>query len=489
MKNNIIIKAIIRLLLLPFTFLNGINHHIIKLSSSIKRRITFNYILLYVISSIFTIVIVLVGYYYIEYRHFIPQQVRTDKQLISTSLTASEYNDVLSKIAIYRDADVFITELKDNTILYTDNKYNEFLGYPTTLMDSIDFISTYKKIPFLSMVLINDTYHKLYYYFEISEYINKGYLLLLLVGGAELLGLFLIWIFGSQKSKKVLQPIYAMTKTAKEISIYNLDARLNVSEAKYELKDLAYTLNKMLDNLKIDYTKQKRFVSDVSHELRTPISIIDGYANMLQRWGKKDEAILDESIEAIKNEANNMKDLVENLLFLARHDNQTLKYNKDNFYIDVLLGEVIRETSIIDKKHILEHNITPNLVIYGDRNRIKQAIRIFVDNAIKYTPPSGTIVIKCYKDSNDIMISIKDTGIGISREDLGNIFNRFYRSDKSRTRETGGHGLGLSIAKIIIVGHEGKIKVRSKLEVGSEIIIRFPTPVMNSLAAPDISKK
>ena len=126
-----------------------------------------------------------------------------------------------------------------------------------------------------------------------------------------------------------------MTKTAKEITIYNMDARLNISEAKYELKDLAYTLNKMLDSLKIDYTKQKRFVSDVSHELRTPISIIDGYASMLQRWGKKDEEVLNESIEAIKNEDGNMKDLVENLLFLARHDNQTLKHNKENIYINV----------------------------------------------------------------------------------------------------------------------------------------------------------
>lgn len=477
MRNNVIIKGIIKLLLLPFSLFNGIHRHFVKLRSSIKRKITFNYILLYMVSGVFTVVIVLCGYYYLEYEVFIPREVYNDVQLIKTCSTDAEYNDMLSKIGFYRNADVFIVELKGNKIVYMDNKYNDFLGFPYTSVDFLEFISTHRKLPFISTIVINDNSYKLYYYFDIHDYLNKGYMLLILVSGAEIFGLLIIWILGSLKSKKVLQPIYTMTNTAKEISIYNLDARLNISEAKYELKDMAYTLNKMLDSLKIDYTKQKRFVSDVSHELRTPISIIHGYASMLQRWGKKDEAILDESIEAIKNEANNMKDLVENLLFLARHDNQTLKYNRENFYIDELLGEVIKETAIIDKKHILEHNITPKIVIYGDRNRIKQAIRIFVDNAIKYTPPSGKIVIKCFKDNENIVISIKDTGIGIGREDLGNIFNRFYRSDKSRTRETGGHGLGLSIAKIIIVGHQGKIKVRSKLEIGSEIIINFPTPV------------
>ncbi|QUI22828.1 ATP-binding protein [Vallitalea pronyensis] len=473
MRNNVLIRGIIRLLSLPFGLFRGINRHFLKLRTSIKRKITFNFVLLYIVTGIFTIIIVLSGYYYLEYEVFMPSEVHNDIQLIKTCSTDAEFNDILSKIGYYRNADIFITEL-NNDIVYMDNKYNDFLGFPFTMVEFFEFIPTYRKIPYISMLFINNHQYKIYYYFNLYDYLEKGYLLLLIVGGAELFGLMVIWIFGSLKSKKVLKPIYTMTKTAKEISIYNLDARLNISEAKYELKDMAYTLNKMLDNLKIDYTKQKRFVSDVSHELRTPISIIDGYASMLQRWGKKDEAILDESIEAIKNEANNMKDLVENLLFLARHDNQTLKYNRENFYIDELLNEVIKETAIIDKKHILEHNISPNLVIYGDRNRIKQAIRIFVDNAIKYTPPSGKIVIKCFKDNDNIVISIKDTGIGISREDLGNIFNRFYRSDKSRTRETGGHGLGLSIAKIIIVGHQGKIKVRSKLEVGSEIIIHFP---------------
>ncbi|WP_113674657.1 sensor histidine kinase [Vallitalea guaymasensis] len=475
-------KLLINILILPYTilkFINNIfNNNIRKVKFSIKRKITFNYIMLYFISCIFTLIIVISGYLYLEHELFIPKKINVDESLLKECTTDLEIKDTIRKIAVYRDSDIIIAELDDNIVYASDD--NLFgIPYPETKIQFFEFIKENKKLPYKEIISLNNKFHKIFYYFNVSSFTNRAKILALLVGAGELFGLFIIWLFGSHKSKKVLKPIYTMTTMAKDITIYNMDARLNISEAKYELKDLAYTLNKMLDSLKTDYTKQKRFVSDVSHELRTPISIIDGYASMLQRWGKKDEEVLNESIEAIKNEAENMKDLVENLLFLARHDNQTLEYNMENFYIDELLNEVIKETGIIDKKHIIEHTITPNVLISGDKNRLKQAIRIFVDNAIKYTPPSGKIIIKSYKTDTGISVSIKDTGIGISREDLGNIFNRFYRSDKSRTRQTGGHGLGLSIAKIIVLGHKGKIKVRSKLGIGTEIIITIPTSIPN----------
>lgn len=475
-------KIVINILILPYTilkFINNIfNNNIRKVKFSIKRKITFNYIMLYFISCIFTLLIVISGYLYLEHKIFIPKKISIDEELLRECTTDLEIKDTIKTIALYRDSDIIITGLDDNIVYASDNNIFD-IPYPETKLKLFEFIKENKKLPYKDIISFNGKFHKIFYYFNIYSFSKKAKILALLVSAGQLFGLFIIWLFGSLKSKKVLKPIYTMTTMAKDITIYNMDARLNIGEAKYELKDLAYTLNKMLDSLKTDYTKQKRFVSDVSHELRTPISIIDGYASMLQRWGKKDEEVLNESIEAIKNEAENMKDLVENLLFLARHDNQTLIYNKENFYIDELLNEVIRETGIIDKKHIIEHTITPNVLICGDRNRLKQAIRIFVDNAIKYTPPSGKIILESYKTDSDIGISIKDTGIGISREDLGNIFNRFYRSDKSRTRQTGGHGLGLSIAKIIILGHKGKIKVRSKIGIGTEIIITIPTSIQN----------
>lgn len=471
-------KIIFNIIKLPYTTLKFLislfSFHIKKLRFSIKRKITFNYIMLYIISCIFTLLIVVSGYFYLEYELIIPNKIYRDEKIIKSCDTDIELYNTLDKIAFYRDANIVVVNM-ENALIYTNDQYNVYEPYPHSIIDYIGFIKNHLKVPYMKILSFNNNYYKLYYYFNIDNFILRPSIIASLVLVSQIFGLIIIWLFGSLKSKKVLKPIYTMTKTAEEITIRNLDARLNVNEAKYELKDLAFTLNRMLDNINIDYTKQKRFVSDVSHELRTPISIIHGYASMLQRWGKKDAEVLDESIEAIKNEAENMKDLVENLLFLARHDNQTLKYNKENFYLDQLLNEVIKETGIIDKTHIIAHEIEPNISIYGDRNRIKQAIRIFVDNAIKYTPPSGKITLKSYKSKEYIHISVKDSGIGISKDDLGNIFNRFYRSDKSRTRQTGGHGLGLSIAKIIILGHKGTIKVRSKIEQGSEIIVTLPS--------------
>ena len=182
----------------------------------------------------------------------------------------------------------------------------------------------------------------------------------------------------------MLSPVYEMTLEAKKISISNMDKRLLVSKAKYELKDLAITLNDMLDRLSEDYTKQKRFVSDVSHELRTPISIINGYANMLERWGKSDRAILDEAIGAIISEVKNMQKLVENLLTLVRSDNQTLIYNKELFYLDDLVDAVIKESQMINEKsQNISFYMDQAIQVELDQTKIKQMLRIFVDNADK----------------------------------------------------------------------------------------------------------
>jgi len=198
---------------------------------------------------------------------------------------------------------------------------------------------------------------------------------------------------------------------------------------------------------------------------------VQGYVDMLDRWGKNDREILQESIDAIKNESENMKELIEKLLFLARHDKDTFVFQKEEFSLSEMLLEIAKETHIIDSSHKINIDISKEVPIYADRNRIKQAIRILIDNALKYTPADGEILISLGDEGDDIAISIKDTGVGMTREELRHIFDRFYRSDQSRTKEKGGHGLGLAIAKIIILGHGGKIKVKSKVGEGSEFVI------------------
>jgi len=278
---------------------------------------------------------------------------------------------------------------------------------------------------------------------------------------------------GSKASKKMLRPVDNMTKTVKNITINALDTRLDVSGSKDELKELAETFNNMLDRLEQSYELQNQFVSDASHELRTPISVIQGYVNLLDRWGKNDKAVLEESIGAIKSESESMKNLIESLLFLARGDKNAHQLKLEPLYINELIDEVVKETKLMDTSHEISKLNPDILQIYADRSLLKQALRIFIDNSIKYTPSGGKIKITCVLQNQKVLITIEDNGIGISKEDLPNVFNRFYRADKSRAKETGGTGLGLSIAKWIILKHKSDIEIESKINIGTKISLLF----------------
>ncbi len=290
----------------------------------------------------------------------------------------------------------------------------------------------------------------------------------------NIIGLIIIIIIGSKASKKFLSPVYTMADTVKKISINALDKRLDIKGSKNELKDLAKTFNDMMDRIQSSIEKQNQFVSDASHELRTPISVIQGYANMLDRWGKDDKDVLEESIDAIKSESKSMKDLIEKLLFLARGDKNTQKVEKENFMMNELIDEIVKETKLIDDVHKIENEHNDEFSINADKKLIKEAIRIFIDNSIKYTEKGEGIKIDSYKREKEAIITIADNGTGISKEDLPHIFDRFYRADKSRTKSSGGTGLGLSISKWIIDKHNGKIHVWSEINIGTIVKITLP---------------
>jgi len=281
-------------------------------------------------------------------------------------------------------------------------------------------------------------------------------------------------------NKVVLKPIADMTQAAAALSANNLSNRINIAGTKNELKDLATVINGMLDRIERSYNSQKQFVSDASHELRTPIAVIQGYANMLERWGKTDKAVLDEGITAISQETASMKELVERLLFLARHDKQSLMLEMEVFDPGEIMSAVYRDAKLLSSAHEFALLPLPHCTIRGDKGMLKQLMRILVDNAMKYTPSGGKITLGMAKEGDDCVLSVKDTGQGMSAEELPRIFDRFYRSDKARKSQSGGHGLGLSIARIIVVAHHGRMSVRSKEGVGTTFRIRLPITDENS---------
>lgn len=291
---------------------------------------------------------------------------------------------------------------------------------------------------------------------------------------ADCIGLTLSLILGNLVSRRMLKPIDNITKAAREISISDLNQKIEFVDNDDELSRLASTFNDMIERLRVSFEKQNAFVSDASHELRTPISVIRGYVDLIDGWGKEDKAVLDEAITAIQNEAYNMESLVEKLLFLARSDTGRLAVTKEKFSLDILIEEIITEYDIIYPERVLKTYAKKDSQLWADRSLIKQALRALIDNGIKFSPEKSEINITVKKDSNNLTISVKDRGIGIPQGRIDRIFERFFRVDSSRGKKTGGTGLGLSIVQIIVNAHGGKIEVESELGQGTVMSITLP---------------
>ena len=229
------------------------------------------------------------------------------------------------------------------------------------------------------------------------------------------------------------------------------------------------------EHVKLD-NMRKEFVADVSHELKTPITSIIGYADTLQE-GEYDRATQEKFLSVISSEGRRMADLVSDLLTLSRYDTNRVTGNITEFDLGELAKKCQEKLEIeIEKKHQeVECYVTADVPpIKADKNGIERVILNVLSNAVKYTPENGNIKIYVGFVYNDAYIKVIDNGIGIPKEDLGRVFERFYRVDKARSREMGGTGLGLSIAKEIIEQNKGSIDIKSEYGKGTEVVIRIP---------------
>jgi len=300
-------------------------------------------------------------------------------------------------------------------------------------------------------------------------------------------------LFRTGRIRQIMKPLNEIALTAEQLSHLDEDAlekfdhmehvidELNpsmpgarISTGDADLQGLEIAINNLLERMRESQRSQARFVSDASHELRTPISVIQGYVNMLDRWGKEDEQILEESIEAIKNESDHMKNLIEQLLFLARGDSgrNTLKY--EDFDLTEMVRDVFEESEMIDETHPYVFEGSQPIMVNGDLSMMKQSLRILVQNAAKYSSSGDTIKLSVAIIGGKGAYIVQDEGIGMAAADVSNVFERFYRSDAARNSSEGGTGLGLSIAKWIVDAHRGEIEVLSRPEFGTRFTVKFP---------------
>jgi len=292
----------------------------------------------------------------------------------------------------------------------------------------------------------------------------------------------------SKKIREALNPINEVAIKAEELSKltfdvdkyqeieeaisnvkFNAEKPLDIGDA--DLQGIEAALNNMLIKLRESYEKQARFVNDASHELRTPIAVIDGYANMLARWGKEDEKILDEGIAAIQHESKHMEYLVNQLLFLARGDAGRMRFELKEVSLNDLMQEVYEESLMIDENHPYRYQKPDqDIKLEVDEGLLKQAVRILVDNSSKYTKEHDEIILSVgYNENKRPYLQVQDTGIGMAEADVEHMFERFYRADEARTYN--GTGLGLSIAKWIVDKHKGHFEITSRTNLGTRIRI------------------
>ena len=348
---------------------------------------------------------------------------------------------------IWANPDMEVSEFQGGAV-YHARRYIEYGGIPyqvhffRTIMTEKDFFSSLQRLIFYTVAI--------------------GFVLALLAGH------FI--------SRRILKPIREFTWTARSIEVERLGRRLDVPRARDELSELARTFNRMLDRLQEGFSQQQRFVSDASHELRTPLTVILGYSDMLSRWGREDKNILDEGITAIRSEAENMQQLIEKLLFLARADQKRQAVNKEAVDLAELLADTIEKMHTVTTSHEVTLGRNDPATVSADPVLLRQLLRIFLENSVKYTPPGGHIHAYSIRsnDGSSVTITLTDDGIGIAPEHQARIFDRFYRVDSSRTKETGGSGLGLSIARWIAERHDIKLVLKSAVDEGTTITLNIP---------------
>ena len=394
-----------------------------------------------------------------------------------------------------------VTDVKGGTIIENDPQFpsiSEMVKYarknaPLWANPNFVLIETNEAMTYYKRMTLERGGQIFYLHFFKTITFEKQFLryMLSILFTVNIIGIILALIVGYIVSSKILQPIRNVTNTAKAIEAQNMNERLEIGQTRDEVTELADTFNHMLDRLQDSFKHQQQFVSDASHELRTPVTVILGYADMLARWGKEDEELLDEGITSIQSEANNMHILIEELLFLARADQNKQLLIKAPMDLSLIIDAVTERMSLKETQSI---DVLINDVgeIYADKDAIEKMLLIFIDNGIKYSGDEGKVRIYSRHEDKCMKVSIEDNGVGIAKEHQEKIFERFYRVDSSRTKLAEGvtsAGLGLSIAKWIADQHDIKIDLESEINEGTKITLTIPLTMIKLSGDEDTNKK
>jgi len=293
-------------------------------------------------------------------------------------------------------------------------------------------------------------------------------------------GILLASVGGYFLARRSLSPVVEMSAQAGRIGASNLHERLLVKNHKDELGRLAHSFNDLLDRLDQSFERQRKFVADASHELRTPVAILCGEADVALSQPSRSPEEYRESLDILSAEAKRLKHIVEDLFTLARADAGQYSLAQEDFYLDELVCECTRNlrTLAAAKQIKLECSAPEEMPVRADETLIRRMMMNLMDNAIKYTPPCGTVSVRCAKAESLYTVSVTDTGPGIPEQLRPRVFERFFRVDQSRSRpeNDGGAGLGLSISRWIADAHQGRLELSNSTAGGTTFTVFLPAP-------------
>lgn len=368
-----------------------------------------------------------------------------DGEKITESSTMNDYIDNTKTIKPSKYHSVYVTHINHSNYLIISHPLNteKFQGYSVIVHSLASYDNVMHSLIILSVLV--------------------GIIAIIITATIS-------YIFSAQIAK----PIVIMANKMRKIRRDGFQEKLELPTEYEETNDLIDTFNDMMFQIEELFNQQKQFVEDASHELRTPLQIIQGHLNLIKRWGKKDPEVLEESLNITIEEMDRITKLVEELLYLTKES--TYKDAQDVEAVNVN-DEILSRLKSLKQLHPDYHfEFKPSakpIILDINRYQLEQVLLIFLDNAIKYDTRQKEITIKTTLKNRQATIEITDHGSGIPKQDLDFIFDRFYRVDKSRSRQKGGNGLGLSIAKNIVQLYGGKIQVESEIDTFTTFKIIF----------------
>ncbi|WP_055742735.1 sensor histidine kinase [Brevibacillus choshinensis] len=309
---------------------------------------------------------------------------------------------------------------------------------------------------------------------ESSDSLNDLLLLTMLIAGIG--SIVLSAAGGFLIARQIIKPVQSLAETMNIVSKTGHTRRVEFSDNGDELSQLATIFNEMMNRLELSFKQQNQFVEDASHELRTPLAVIEGHLSLLQRWGKNDPKILDESIAAALMESRRLKVLVKELLELSRAEEDYTAKSVPRIYSGSVISHTVQNFMLLYPEFTFEvdYEEIRNVQIGINPNHLEQVLSIVIENAIKYSCERKVVEVRGILRDSEVLIIVTDFGEGIPAEEIPHVLDRFYRVDKARSRMKGGNGLGLSIAKRLMVYVNGTIHLESEERQGTSVYLHFP---------------